>query len=272
MIYGNKFLNYNVVNEAKEIISEKFMIMQSTAKTLQSSIKSSNIKCDIKEQINTGGFSTISNNSFLKGKGRTYTYYVVTKNIDDAKNIIQYILDNQDKITKKIESDTKIKIIKFKPGRLFTESSDKRSYYSTIKITYEIFGYAKNGASPIDEVTKDAIEDAAEASAKKINSKYLSRVKSIMKNPNHDPYTKEEINETNFSDISVQFGWDDSFDIEFNSISQDVYFDIEEDGLWKDIADILKNDINKVITNPDFKIKLYNIGDDCAVISMVFKL
>ena len=127
---------------------------------------------------------------------------------------------------------------------------------------------------PVDKETKDKILDAAEKSAEKINSKYLSRVKSMMKKPNHKndtEYSKEDIDEINFNNITVQFNHD-CYDIIFEDIHQDPYFDIDQElEIWDDIANILKNDINKVITNNEFKIKKYQIVDDSAVIVLIFK-
>lgn len=138
-----------------------------------------------------------------------------------------------------------------------------------------IYGNKFKNKCPIDEETKNKIKNAADQSAKKINSKYLSRVKSMMKNPNHkddDSYTKDEIDEVNFNDISIHFSWKDSFDIYFDSIKQNVYYDINEElEIWNDIAEILKNDINKAISQPEFKIKKYQIVEDSAAIVMIFK-
>jgi len=85
-------------------------------------------------------------------------------------------------------------------------------------------------------------------------------------------YSKEDIDLTNFTDVSVHFDYENSFDIYFDSIEQSVYFDIDDLlGIWNKIADALKNSINKVVTDNEFKIKKYQIVDDTAVIVMIFK-
>ena len=149
----------------------------------------------------------------------------------------------------------------------------------------KFYGYAINEFSlfkkknkyecPLDKETKDKILDAAEESAKKINSKYISKVKSMMKNrKDYDSdisYSKEDIDKINFSNITVQFNHD-CYDIIFEDIHQKSFFDIDDIlGLWKPIAETLKNDINKVITNNEFKIKKYQIVDDSAIIVLIFK-
>ena len=142
---------------------------------------------------------------------------------------------------------------------------------------FELFKFNKDKNNkydcPIDKETQDKIEEAAEKSAEKINSKYISRVRAMMKKPNHTygSYDASDISDANLSNITLQPFESKSFGIEFDDIHQDLFFDIHlELKIWDDIANTLKNDINKVIANNEFKIKKYEIVDDCAVIIMIF--
>lgn len=130
MIYGEKFLT-----EAKTIDPKKEKIVTTTIRTLDQYFRSNKLGSKTERQI-YGTLSQISNNSFLKGNGKNYTYYVLS-NWKDNNAVFKLLKSNKEEVIKKIESSTNTKVTKFTVINTGDNVADGR-WYINVKIDYEI--------------------------------------------------------------------------------------------------------------------------------------